>query len=138
LKREQALATVAYYDGKITGNQLLEIFDAEHKAGRRRTTPLKLGADYPLTRFEVLLKARETRASAARARNLIQTKGFLSEMLKRLPNTFATADVARLFHCSLESARYSIRKMEANELVSCKIIGTRGWGKLICTKLSQG
>lgn len=138
LKREQALATVAYYDSKITGNQLLEIFDLEHKAGKRRSTPLKPGVGYPLTRFEAILKARRTRASAARARNLLQTKGFLSEMLKRLPSTFVTADVARLFACSLESARYSIHKMEANGLVSCRKVGTRGWGKFICTRLTSG
>ncbi|MDE1853190.1 MAG: LAGLIDADG family homing endonuclease [Thaumarchaeota archaeon] len=138
LKREQALATVAYYDGRITGNQLLEVFDLEFKAGKRRSTPLKPGANYPLTHSEAVARARRTRATAARARNLIQTKGYLVEMLKRLPSTFVTADVASVFGCPWQSARYSIRKMEANGLVSCRKVGTRGWGKLVCTKVTAG
>lgn len=137
LKREQALAVVAYYDGRISGNHLLRIFDSGYKAGRRKSTPLKPGVDYPLTHLEAVAKAREIRASAARAKNLVRTKDLLCEMLERLPSTFAPVHVAKLFACSEESARYSIRKMEANGLVSCRKVGTRGWGKLECTKLTS-
>ena len=135
LKRNQALATIAYYDGRITGNQLLQIFDTEHKMGRRRSSPLKLGMSYPLTHKEALLEAQKIRVSATRAANLIYTRQVLISRAKLLPEAFATADVARILSCSLQTARYIIRRMEANGLVSCKIVGTRGHGKLECLKL---
>ena len=135
LKRNQALATIAYYEGNITGNQLLEVFDSEFKMGRRRSTPLKPGMDYPLTHREALHEAQKVRVSATRAANLIYTHESLLLRLERLPNSFATADAARILACSLQTARYIIRRMVANGLVYCRVVRARGRGKLECLKL---
>ncbi len=134
LKPEQARAALAYFDGTITGNQVLEIFDSEFKRGKRRSTPLRPGLSFPLRHSEAIFNARRVRALAARATNLITRKS-LSQELTLLPTTFSTADVARTFERSMTNARYRIRRMEANGLVSCKIVGARGHGKLICTKV---
>jgi hypothetical protein len=135
LKRDQALAVLAYFDGRITGNQVLEIFDSEFRSGKRRSTPLEPGISYPLKHPDAVLKARKTRALAARLVNLTITREFLLQRIRLLPATFTTSDVARIFECSLANAHYRILRMQANGLVSCSIVGTRGHGKLVCTKL---
>jgi LAGLIDADG-like domain len=138
LKRDQATATLAYFDGRISGNQLIEVFDLDFKLGKRRSTPLRPGVDYPLRHTEAVLNAGKIRAFATRSANLIYTREFLLRRIDLLPTTFRTTDVAKIFGCSLNRARYSIRRMEANGLVSCKIVGKRGRGTLSCTKLKVG
>jgi hypothetical protein len=135
LKRNQAVATLAYFDGKISGNEVVEAFDHEFRMGRRKLTPLRPGVNFPLRHSEAVLNARKTRALAARSANLTLTRDLLVRRINLLPTLFGTADVARIFRCSLATARYCIRRMEANGLVSCKIVGKRGQGTLWCTKL---
>lgn len=135
LKREQAVAALAYFDGKITGNEVLQIFDSEHRLGKRRSTPLKPSSNFPLTYTEAVRMAQETRASAARLANQIHDRGSLLGKLDSLPSMFGTAELARVFECSRANALSIAHQMEANGLVSCIIIGTRGRGKLLCTKL---
>jgi LAGLIDADG DNA endonuclease family protein len=134
LKQNQAHATIDYYEGRITGNQLLQVFDIEYRMGRRRSSPLKPGMNYPLTHTEALQAAQRIRASATRAANLIYTHESLISRVEQLPIEFTRADAARILSRSDQTAYYIIRRMEANGLVSCRIVGTRGHGKLVCLR----
>jgi len=51
-KANEAQATFDYYEGKITGNQLLAIFKQEVEAGRRESHPRKVALDVPYKRVE--------------------------------------------------------------------------------------
>jgi hypothetical protein len=51
-KEAEARAALDYYEGAITGNQLIAIFKAEVEAGRRERHPRKIPLDVPYTRPE--------------------------------------------------------------------------------------
>lgn len=135
LKREQALAVLSYYNGAITGNKLLRIFDSEYRLGKRRSTPMKPGLDFRLRHTQAVINANNARAAAARKVNLKLTREAPMEAVKLLPDPFVSADVARAFGCSQVGGLYRIHRMEENGLVSCRKVGTRGQGKMVCTKL---
>ena len=52
LKREQIRAALDYLDGRITGNQLLAIYNQEYELGKRRSRAPAVSA--PLTKLEKL------------------------------------------------------------------------------------
>ncbi len=134
LKHEQALAVLAYYDGKITGNQLLEVFDREYKEGRRRSTPLRKGLTFPLSYVEAIRRAQEVRVTAARMSHKTDRSRRLQMRANSLPTEFDVRDMAERFKCSPTNARYLIRAMEASGLVSCNLTSMgKGHLKLVCT-----
>lgn len=135
LKQAQALTVLAYYNGAITGNRLLRIFDSEFRLGKRRSTPLKPGLDLRLRHTQAVNNANNARVAAARKVNLKLTRETLIEVIKLLPDPFVSADVARISGCSHVGGLYRIHRMEANGLVSCKKVGTRGRGEMVCAKL---
>lgn len=51
-KANEAQATLDYYEGNITGNQLLAVFKGEVEAGRRERHPQKVTLDVPYNRIE--------------------------------------------------------------------------------------
>lgn len=57
LKRRRALATLACFDGKMTGNEAIEVFDHEFRLGRGRPTPFRPGVNFPLRHSDAVLNA---------------------------------------------------------------------------------
>ena len=51
-KEIEARAALGYYEGKMTGNQLLAVFRLEVEAGRRERRPHRANVDVPYTRPE--------------------------------------------------------------------------------------
>jgi hypothetical protein len=51
-KEIEARAALDYYEGRTTGNELVAVFDAEVKAGRRERRPRKIVIDVPYSRAE--------------------------------------------------------------------------------------
>jgi hypothetical protein len=49
-KEAEAKAALDYYEGRITGNQLVVIFNGEVETGRRERRPRKVALDVPYTR----------------------------------------------------------------------------------------
>jgi hypothetical protein len=135
LKRLQALTVIAYLEGEIVGNELLKNFDYDYKAGRRRSTPLRSGLDYPLTRVEAAQAAQEIRVNAARSAQKTKKLARLRERAAMLPSQFEVQDLAGALRYPSTNARYLIHEMIANGLVSCKLVGMgRGGARLVCTK----
>ena len=65
-KANEARAALDYYEGRITGNELVSIFQAEVEAGRRERRPRKVPIDIPYTRVEGDRLMRQKRSFAMR------------------------------------------------------------------------
>ena len=61
-KAREARAALDYYEGRITGNELMTVFQQEVEAGRRERRPRKVPIDVPYSRPEglALMKARRS------------------------------------------------------------------------------
>lgn len=79
--------------------------------------------------------AQEIRTAAARGAQKTNKLDRLQKKAALLPAQFDVKDVIGVFRCSGTYARYLIHGMEANGLVSCKLVGTvKGGAKLVCKR----
>lgn len=79
VKARQVAAARDYLDGRITGNELLQIYEEEYRSHKRKNSPLRsLGMRFPTTR----LGAKEAAATkAAEARHAGHRRIYLQRMI---------------------------------------------------------
>jgi hypothetical protein len=118
VKARQVETTLRYYQGNITGNELLSIFKEEYLVGRRRHPPfLSREWNFHLTHKEALRLAGLDRSKAAqRARNCLEISD-IREMVMKLPTVFGVQDVMRVFGVPKTRASYLVRLMRRNGFV---------------------
>lgn len=81
-KAGEAKATIDYYEGRITGNELMAIFQREVEAGRRERRVHRVTIDCPYTRNQglVIMKERRKislRGAFGRFRSRVTVKDFM-------------------------------------------------------------
>jgi len=65
-KANEAVAAIEYYEGRISGNRLVEVFNLEVAAGRRERRPRKVAIDVPYTYLQGDRIMREGRKAKLR------------------------------------------------------------------------
>jgi hypothetical protein len=65
-KEREAKAALDYYEGRITGNELIEVFRQEVEVGRRERRPRRVVIDVPYTRAQGLAIMKERRKARLR------------------------------------------------------------------------
>jgi len=99
-KSFEAKATLDYYEGKTTGNQLLTTFRNEVEAGRRERRPRKVALNVPYTRPEgdrIMKRLRNDRLRDAlgRYRATITSKDFRTIRMKYFNRGMRVCDLVR-------------------------------------------
>jgi len=137
VKARQVEGALRYFNGEITSNELLMVFEEEYLAGRRRFSPLRnRKLTFNLKHTEAVQLARKERAQAAlKARNTLTEAG-LRDMVTRLPADFDSEDVMTVFSVDKFRANYLIRRMRREGLVACKKRYRLHHGRMILTRLN--
>lgn len=138
VKRRQVVTALAYLEGRIRGNRLLQVFDQEYRFHKRKRSPVvNLGLKFPLTRYEAVEVAS---AKAAEARLRGNHRAFLSRVEKRclaLPKAFDVKDIQQTIGVSRSRAQALARIMEELHLVTCRYekVPPR-FHRLVCERIS--
>jgi len=112
-KEIEARAALAYCMGKITGNQLLGVFQAEVDAGRRERHPRQVALDVPYTRLEGgrlmrRLRNRRIRDAMGRYRARLTPEDFLNIRVKYFDEGKRVCDLVKEYP---KYSRESIRRI---------------------------
>jgi hypothetical protein len=112
-KEFEARAALDYYEGRITGNQLVAIFKIEVEAGRRERRPRKVALDIPYTRPEgdrVMKQLRNDRLRDAfgRYRAKLTPEDFQAIRRKHFQEGMRICDLTREYP---QYARETIRRV---------------------------
>jgi hypothetical protein len=131
-KAIEAKAALDYYEGKITGNQLMTVLQQEVEAGRRERRPRKVVVDIPYTRPQglALMKANRSarfRDSFGRFRSKVTPEDFEQIRYKHFVEGKRLADLAREYR---EYARETIRRVLGG---GRGYVGVKGIGRVDTT-----
>ena len=112
-KAIEAQAALNYYDGRITGNQLVSVFQAEVVAGRRERKTRIVQLDVPYRRPEgdrlmKLMRKDRLRDAFGRYRAKLTVKDFRDIRIKHLDGGKRICDLAREYP---RYARETIRRV---------------------------
>ncbi len=134
VKARQVQASLDYLEGRITGNNLLSIFNEDFLMGRRRRVPLG-GREWNrvLTHAEANAFAKKERSEAAMAARNCMTKSDRSQMVLKLPPIFDVKDAANMMGVNTQRARYVISLMRRDGLIKSEIHSRSR--TLVCTRL---
>jgi hypothetical protein len=131
-KENEARAAIDYYEGRITGNQLLEVFKVEVEAGRRERRPRKVVLDVPYTRpdGDRIMKeigSGRLRDAFGRYRAKLTPKDFLAIRVKHFDQGKRICDLCREYP---QYARETIRRVLGR---GRGYIGVKGIGRVDTT-----
>jgi len=131
-KENEARAALDYYEGEITGNELLTVFRAEVEAGRRERRPHRAKIDVPYTRPEgdrIMKSLRKDRLRDAfgRYRAKLTPADFQDIRVKHFDQGKRICDLARDYP---QYARETIRRVLGR---GRGYIGVKGIGRVDTT-----
>jgi hypothetical protein len=111
-KANEATAALAYYEGRITGNELMTVLQQEVEAGRRERRPRKVVIDIPYTLPQglALMKANRSavfRDSFGRFRSKVTPEDFERIRYEHFVEGKRLADLSREYR---QYARETIRR----------------------------
>jgi hypothetical protein len=134
-KEIESRAALDYYEGRITGNQLLAVFAAEVEAGRRERRARKVRLDVPYTRpvgDRLMKKLRNDRLRDAfgRYRAKLTPEDFRAIRVKHFDQGRRISDLAREYP---QYARETIRRVLGR---GRGYIGVRGIGRVDTTDIT--
>ena len=112
-KANEARTALEYYDGRITGNELMAVFRQEVDAGRRERRPRKVVVDVPYTRPEGIALMKEKRRAVfrdafGRFRSKVTPEDFQRIRSEHFEKGKRLADLAREYP---QYARETIRRV---------------------------
>jgi len=112
-KANEARAALDYYEGRITGNELMIVLQQEVEAGRRERRPRKVAIDVPYTRQQglALMKANRSaifRDSFGRFRSKVTPEDFERIRYQHFVEGKRLADLSREYR---QYARETIRRV---------------------------
>jgi hypothetical protein len=131
-KEAEARAALDYYEGRITGNQLLTVFKAEVEAGRRERHPRKVAINVPYFRPDgdkIMKRMRKDRLRDAfgRYRAKLTPEDFLSIRIKHFDHGKRICNLTREYP---RYARETIRRVLGK---GRGYIGVKGIGRVDTT-----
>lgn len=131
-KENEVRSALDYYEGKITGNQLVAVFKAEVADGRRENHPHKIELDVPYTRPEgerLMKRIRRDRLRDAfgRYRAKLTPEDFLAIRVKHFDKGLRICDLVREYP---KYARETIRRVLGR---GRGYIGVKGIGRVVTT-----
>lgn len=135
VKARQVEATLNYYRGNITGNDLLSIFKEEYLAGRRRRLPVPAKEwNFHVTHKEAIRLAGLERAEAsATARNCLKPSD-LRTMVMKLPFVFRVQDVMLALGVPKQRASYLVKLMRCEGFVAGELRYHSHTRTLVCKR----
>ncbi len=135
VKARQAETALSYYQGNMTGNELLSIFKDEYLAGRRRHPPFPSRQwNFYLTHKEALKLAGQDRSKAARRARKFLELSDIRGMVVRLPLVFGIQDVMLTFGVPKRRATYLVRRMRCEGFVVGKVHYYSNTRALVCKR----
>ena len=134
-KENEARAALDYLENRITGNDLLQVFQEEVEAGRRERRPQRVSKDVPYIRSEGLevMKARRSenlRDAFGKFRSKITSEDFERIRTLHFEEGKRLAEIARMYP---QYARETIRRALGG---GRGYVGIRGIGRVDTTDTS--
>jgi hypothetical protein len=131
-KENEARAALDYYEGRITGNQLLAVFKTEVDAGRRENHPRKIALDVPYTRPEgdrlmKTIRKDRLRDAFGRYRAKLTTRDFQDIRTKHFDRGMRICDLVKEYP---QYARETIRRVLGR---GRGYVGVKGIGRVDTT-----
>ena len=135
VKARQVETTLGYYQGNVTGNELLSIFKEEYLVGRRRHPPfLSREWNFPLTHKEAIRLAGQDRSKAAQRARHCLVPSDVRGMVMKLPLVFGLQDVMLAFGVPKPRASYLVRLMRREGFVVGELHYHSNTKTLVCKR----
>ena len=120
VKARQVIAALDYLEGRVSGNTLLQIYDAEYESHKRKNSPLlRIGPRFPMTRLEAVKAAA---AKSLQARTKGNRRAYLERLAHRveaLPTSFGVKDIEKVLGVSKPRAQVIGNIMVREGFVKC-------------------